>query len=151
MKDTSRLLRLWIVLSLLWVVPVASFAWLNFPDISEAQEERIRGMYEILIEREKRINPEFEERYANVTAAGLAEDIVREGKADGYAANILDKWKGEIDFSSVERKFDNARRQIPVLRLRCIGLAAVAWSLPVVLSFFLGWAVIRNRDKRMEG
>lgn len=151
MKKTGSLVHIWIMFSLIWAVLVTYFAVQNFPYYTDAQVERITGMYKILIERERRINPEFEERYGHVTAAELAESIVREGKADGYAANILDRWKGEIDFSEIEENYRERRRQVPLLRLKCLGLAVTSWSLPVVLGFFLGWMISRNKNRGNAG
>jgi hypothetical protein len=151
MTGNSPLLRIWIVISLLWGVMVSLYVWRNFPDVSDAQRERIAGMYRLLIQREKTINPEFDKRYGHITAENLAEDIVRRGKADAYAASFLEKWDGKVDFSAVEKRFERRKRQIPILRLRYIGIAVAAWSLPVVLSFFLGWVIIRARGTAKGG
>jgi hypothetical protein len=144
----SSILRTWILFSILWFVLVALYAWQNFPDISDAQRERIEGLYVKLMERERRINPEFAEKYGHVTAAGLADNIVREGKADIYAANILEKWGGEVDFSGVETRFEERRRQLPLERTKCVGRAVAFWAFPVVVSFFLGWVLSRARHRR---
>lgn len=148
MTKVDLSIRLWIAFSILWAVLVVLYTWQHFPDISVAQRDRIEGMYAKLLEREKRINPEFHKKYGHVTAAGLAESVVRQGKADDYAANILGKWDGEIDFSAVEAQFERTKKQLPLVRIRYISLAAAFWSVPVVLSIFLGWIVSRSRNSQ---
>jgi hypothetical protein len=134
-----------IVLSILWAVFIILYARPGFPDLASIQKERIRGFYEKLMERERRINPDFETRYGHVTAAGLADAIIEEEKADQYAASILNKWADELDFSEIEERYNNARQRLPVKRLKYIEAAFLFWAVPVILAYGFGWVIIRSR------
>ena len=148
MKRTMSWTQIWILFSLLWGVLIVIYALPVFPDLTSIERERIEGLYEGLMARERRINPDFEARYGHVTAADLADAVLEEEKAGTYAASILERFKGEVDFSDVEKKYEMKQRQLPLRRLQYAGRAFVISSVPVVLIFVAGWVISRGRSAK---
>jgi hypothetical protein len=136
-KKISGWHRLWIVLSAIYLVLVVFISALQFPQTETpfSQEERLKRSSTLVAEY-LRTNPEFA-KHPPVLPSEYGGVPVDHSQIAVDLSRLHSKYKGRVDFSTVEQAFSP---DLKSKRLQYVGVVFLIWFVPVVVIYLLGLA-----------
>lgn len=162
MKRLNGWQRLWIVLSVLYAIPVTVLTVSSIADSEDPWNNTRTGSTLRALashpESEKiKVMPLEKQRELAIDSARARLRLA--GGSDGHSQtneefvrDISQKWAHVIDFSAIEAEQNKMIEQRSTARTKSIGYGFLAWVAPIALVYLLGlsfgWIVRGFRDGR---
>ncbi len=124
--------RLWLLVSVIYFLLVVSLTALLLPKKSDYLRTRVYDTINLII---KNI-PELRGSYAY-----QIRDAYPELSDDDVVKRIHSKFKGQVDFSSIEDEYNARLAKLPSAQAEAFGIGFLFWIVPVALTYLLGWAI----------
>lgn len=149
--------RLWVVLSVIYAVPVTLFT-INSLAESERLSEKDRAHYALrtfsetpenstteVLPLEKRRELAIDKARARLRLSGEPQQDSRTDEE--FVLTLQQKWRSLIDFSEIEAGYQRKMEQPSPDKAKTIGYGLLAWVVPVIFIYFLGlsvWWIVRG-------
>lgn len=127
--------RLWLVLSVIYLIVVIGFTFTLMPKASQYLSSRV---YDTV----RTIKDNVAELSLNTS---LSTFEIREAYSDlsdeEFIQIIHKNYKDKVDFDAIEKKYRNKMSRLPSVRAKFIGLGLLFWIGPIILIYILGISV----------
>ena len=151
MKRFNGWQRLWIVLSVLYAIPVVLFTANSIAE-SERYSDSARAKYALkafadhpqnkkieTLPLEKQQELAIDSARARLRLAG--EHQVDRQTDEEFVRSLLEKWRDTIDFSEIDAENRKMIEQFSLVRVKVIGYGFLAWVAPVAFLYVLGLSI----------
>jgi hypothetical protein len=129
--------RLWVVLSVLYLVPVIGIAVILFPKQESLDESRVYDSISAVVSYvEKTEKARISEGVYTIRSKHYG-DLPN----DEIIQRLHEKWCGKVDFTTIEEDYKQKLDALPTERAKTAGIAFLAWLVPVIALYVLGLAI----------
>lgn len=128
--------RLWVALSVIWLLVVAAFTIALVPKASDYRSTRLYDSIDAVGRHLEREDPT--RRYEGAwTTRSKYTDLSDEE----VLVRLHDKYKGKVDFQPIETEYRRKNDRLPIERAKAGGVAFLVWLVPAVAVYALGLTV----------
>jgi hypothetical protein len=124
--------RLWLVLSVIYLIAVAAFTVILMPKASQYLSSRVYDTVRTIKDNVPELSGMYVYQIREAYSDFSDEEIIQK---------IHEKYKDEVDFDAIEKKYRNKMSRLPSMRAKFIGLGLLFWVAPIVLVYILGISV----------
>ena len=121
--------RLWLILSVIYLIVVAAFTVISMPKASQYSSSRVHDTIRTIIDNVPKLSGMYVYQIREVYSDFSDEELIQK---------IHEKYKDKVDFDATEKKYRNKMSRLPSVRAKFIGLGLLFWIVPVVLVYILG-------------
>ena len=140
--------RLWVVLSILYLIVVISVDFMIWPKTTYIEKSRLNEVYELIHKAEGKeekykytdIVDELNRRGLLASPNNEKEELMAEERWAKLADLAILKYKDKIDFSQIESRYKSDLRELNSERKQTIFLSFLFWLVPVIVAYTLGLA-----------
>lgn len=129
--------RLWVVLAVIYLLPVVGFTIALFPKQRDLVSSRVYDSIRAVGEYREKNDSGFRFEGAFSFRAKYYSDI----SDDEIIKGLHEKWGSKVDFSKIEVEYKQKLDALPAERAKAVGIALLAWLVPVLAVYVLGLAV----------
>ncbi len=133
MKRLNGWHRLWLALSVIWLLAVAAFTIAFIPKASDYGSSRLYDSINAVNRHLEREDPTRGQEAAWTTRSKYSDLSDEE-----VLVRLHDKYKGKVDFQSIETEYRRKIARLPTERTEVVGIALLAWLVPVTVVYALG-------------
>ncbi|MBI4449179.1 hypothetical protein HY641_04090 [Candidatus Woesearchaeota archaeon] len=126
--------RLFLVLAVLWFVPVAWLTAIAVPTAEEYQRDRLFSTVNLI----KGQHPNY---FDESWTYKVVDSIIQQG-ADQWLVEVHGKFQGKIDFNSIEREYRDNTRDLARNQYKTILYGLGLWGVPVGIVYLLGVSAV---------
>jgi len=124
--------RLWLVLSVIYLIVVAAFTIILMPKASQYSSSMVHDTIQTTIDNVPKLSNMYVYQIREAYSDFSDEELIQK---------IHEKYKDEVDFDAIEKKYRNKMSHLPSVRAKFIGLGLLFWVAPIVLVYILGISV----------
>lgn len=128
--------RLWVVLTIVYLLTVAWISSFTFPKASNYLSTRVYDSLDAVGHYLEKEQPGFRYEGGWATRTKYYADLPEEQ----IVPKLHEKYQGRVDFSPIETRYRQAIEGLAKEKLRFVGVAFLVWLTPVVAFYLLGWA-----------
>lgn len=128
--------RLWVALSVVWLLTVAAFTVALMPKASDYASRRLYDSIDAVGRHLERDNPSY--RYEGARATRTKYTDLSD---DEVLAKLHERYKGKVDFQTIEMEYRRKIDRLPTERAKMVGTAFLVWLIPAATVYGLGLTV----------
>lgn len=128
--------RLWVALSVIWLLVVAAFTIALWSSASDYEHRRLDDSIDAVGHYLERENPSY--RYEGAWATRTKYNDLSD---DQLLARLHDEYKGKVDFQPIETEYRRKLDRLPTERAEAVGVALLVWFVPAAAVYALGLTV----------
>jgi len=128
--------RLWVAVSAIWLLTVGAFSVSLMPKASDYASSRLYETLDVVGRHLEREDQSF--RYEGAWATRTKYEGLND---DQLLVRLHEKFRGKVDFQSIEAEYRRKVDRLPVERARVVGIAFLVWFVPAAALYAFGLAL----------
>jgi hypothetical protein len=123
--------RAFVLLAILYMIPVILFFYGTIPTAEQYQRNRIFDTVILIKDYNPQVFPESAWTYE------IANGIVEEG-AEDWLLKVHQKFGGQIDFSQIEQDYKEQMKELGHNQYKTVFTIFLVWAIPLVVVYLFG-------------
>jgi len=129
--------RLWVLLSVTWIIIVGVFASTMIPKASDYTKARLYDTIDAVEKHLEKQNPD----YHYIGAWEMRTQYYPDLKDDEILDELHSKYKDTVDFTPIEREYRKKMDNLRGEQLKAVGISLLAWLIPSLVIYISGYGV----------